>query len=154
MTCRTIRAQPHCVTKRAPVNIFPFATAFFIICVPWSGNSTDHAHTHPGQQHSNFLHRTILRPFCPICAQTWSKNRSGPSRDILLLTIYNCILCAHCTPSHLHPPIRPIHGRKNPTFFLFSYLGSFTHKREPCTLQPLHTRTLIHSSSLSYCSPS
>lgn len=149
MICRNSDVQPHTESKHALASIRPSATAFLTYHAPWSGNNAQRIYTHSLQHHSTFLHQTILKSFCLVCAQTWSKNRSGPSRDIALLTTHNTFLCTHCTPSHLHPPIRPIHRRKNPTFFLFFHLGSFTQEREPCTLQPLHTRTLIHSMPLS-----
>lgn len=106
-----------------------------------------HTHT-PCNAIVKFRLEAILKSFCPICAQTWSKNRSGQFFNIALLTIYNCILCTHCTPSHLHSTKHPMCAQKFPTFFLFFHLGSFTQEREPCTLQPPHTRTLIHSLSL------
>lgn len=150
MICWTIRAQPHCVTKRAPVNIFPFATAFFIICAVWSGNSAQYIYPHRLQPHSEISPRRLFRPFYPLCAKTGSKNGCGREAHILLLTTYNSVLCSLAPPSHLHPPIRPIHRRKNPTFFLFFQPCCSTQEREPCTLQPPHTRTLMHSPQLSH----
>lgn len=150
MICWPIRAQPHCVTKRAPVNIFPFATAFFIICAVWSGTDAQHIYTHSLQHHNKFSPRRLFRPFYPLCAKTRSKNRSGPSRDIALLTIYNCILCRLISPPHLRPLNWPIYAQKFPTFFLFFHLGSFTQEREGCIVKPPHTRTLMHSPQLSH----
>lgn len=150
MTCRTIRAEAHPASKHALANIRPSATAFLIICAVWSGTDAQRIYTHSLQHHSEIHLEAILKSFCLVCAQTWSKNRSGQFFNIALLTIYNTFLCRLALPSHLHLPIRPICAQKFPTFFLFFYLGCFTQEREPCTLQPLHTRTLIHSPQLSH----
>ena len=148
--CWTIRAEPRPTSKLASATLLSFATLFLANDALMSGNSTDYAHPHSLQHHNKFSPRRLFRPFCLVCAQTWSKNRSGPSRDILLLTTYNSVLCTHCTPSYLHPPIRPIHGRKNPTFFLFFQPCCSTQEREGCIVKPPHTRTLMHSPQLSH----
>ena len=98
MICWPIRAQPHCVTKRAPVNIFPFATAFFIICVPWSGNSTPRVHPHPGQHHNKFSPRRLFRPFCLVA------RKHGPKIGVAHLVIFCYLLSitAFCAPTALH----------------------------------------------------
>lgn len=150
MICRTIRAEAHTAPSRPLATLLPSAALILIICALMSGNNAQHIYPHRLQHHNKFSPRRPSRPFHPICAQTGSKNRSGQFFNIALLTIYNTFLQCFIVPSHLHPPIRPIHRRKNPTFFLFFYLGSFTQERQPCIVKPPHTRTLIHSPQLSH----
>lgn len=115
-----IRAEAHFESKLASADIFSSAATFLAHFASWSGNGTAYAHPHSLQRNSEISPRRPSRPFYPLCAQTRSKNRGGPSRDILLVTSYNCILCIHNTSPHLHPLIRPLRARKFPTNSLFS----------------------------------
>ena len=146
----TIRVQSHTASKLTSATLLSSAAAFLAHSALWSGNNAQRVYAHRLQHHSQFLHQTILKSFCLVCAQTRSKNRSGQLDDILLLTTYNVFLCRLALSSHLHPPIRPIHRRKNQTFFLFFQPCCSTQEREGCIVKPPHTRIPIHSLSLSH----
>ena len=134
--CWTIRAQPHCVTKRAPVNIFPFATAFLTYHAPWSGNNAQHIYTHSLQRNSEISPRRLFRPFYPLCAKTGSKIEVDEKR----VFCYLLSITAFCVPTTLHLIFIPPNTRyalKN--FRLFSYFSN-----------PVHLLTSENPTSLSH----
>lgn len=122
--CWPIRAQPHCVTKRAPVNIFPFATAFFIICAVWSGNSTDYAHTHSLQRNSEISPRRLFRPFRLVA------RKHGPKIGVAHLVIFCYLLSitpfCNVSSSHL-TSVLPTGRYAVEKIRLFSYFSIWVH---------------------------
>ena len=134
--CWTIRAQPHCVTKRAPADARPSATAFLTNNAPWSENNAQHIYPHRLQPHSEISPRRLFRPFCPVARKHGPKigvANSSISRYLLSITAFCALTALHL----IFIPPNTRYALKN--FRLFSYFPN-----------PVHLLTSENPTSLSH----